>query len=476
MPRFLFLLIFAWFTTPLDASASETTPSRPAVSKADTTAAAKTQTVRQGMTLSDVLSHVYNNSPRLQAAKAGLHAAHELYPQALAGRRPTVTTQASIYSTDVESSNFGRGDGATTKEFSANIEQPLYTSGRSDAQVNKAHALIKASYATFLQSEQDLFYETTRAYMSVVRDRQIADLSQQNENILHTELKAVTERFDGGDLTKTDVEQTRARLARAQADRVSAQSNLEESYAAFQAVTGFAVSGALHYPVPAFGFPAGLPDMVRIAEERNQILSEARHQLEAAEGEVDTALSELLPQIKAFASYQKEYDPQPGIIDESQVETIGLRATLTLYQGGSIQSRVREAKSRAQQNRFKILDTQQDIKAQVLESWKTVKMSEQEMAARQSEIDAARRARDGVKEEARMGERTTLDMLDADQEVIGAQTSYINARYASTMASFALARALGMLSPEGVGLGQLAYDPGTHYHQTGDKWFSLDPE
>lgn len=474
MPRFLFPLALIWLTVPMAAAVAEAPP--PPTAPEKSSAVSKPGAPGQGMSLPDVLTHVYNNSPQLQAAKAGLHAVHELYPQALAGRRPTVTTQASIYSTDVESSNFGRGDGATTKEFSANIEQPLYTSGRTDAQVDRANALIKASYATFLQGEQDLFYETARAYMDVIRDRQIVGLSQQNEEILNAELKAVSERFDGGDLTRTDVEQTRARLARAQADRVSAQSNLEQSYAAFQAVTGFAASGALLYPVPAFSFPPGLADMVRMAEEKNQVLSEARHQLEAAEGEVDAAFSELLPQLKAFASYQKEYDSQPGIIDESQVETIGLRATLTLYQGGTTQSRVREAKSRAPQNRFKILETQQDIKAQVLESWKTLKMSEQEMAARQSEIDAAKRARDGVREEARMGERSTLDTLDADQEVIGAETSYINARYAATLASFALARSLGLMSPEGIGLGGIAYDPGHHYHDTGDKWFSLDPE
>lgn len=430
---------------------------------------------KQGLTLQDTLMHVYNNSPQLKAAKAGLHAAHELYPQALAGRRPSLSAQGSIYSTDVESSNFGRGDGATTKEFSVNLEQPLYSSGRTDAQVDRANAMIKASYATFLQGEQDLFFQTARAYMNVIRDRQILHLSQQNEDILRQELNAVNERFEGGDVTKTDVEQTKSRLARAQADRVGAHSNLEESYAAFQGVTGFSVSGALHYPVPNFSFPATLNEMIVIAEDKNQILHESRHQLHAAEHEADAVLSELLPQIKAFASYQKEYDPQPGIIDESQVETLGLRATLTLYQGGSIRSRVREARSRAQQRRYDIQDKQQDIKAQVLESWKTLKMAQEQMTARTEEIESAKRARDGVKEEARMGERSILDTLDADQEVISAETSYIHVRYASVMASFALARALGIFSPEGVGLGQIAYDPGDHYRRAGDKWISMDP-
>ncbi len=431
---------------------------------------------REGMALQDVLTHVYNNSPRLQAAKAGLHAAHEQYPQALAGWRPTVTTQASIYTTDVESSNFGRGDGATTKDFSVNVEQPVFSSGKVDAQVDRANAIIKASYATYLQAEQDLFYRTAQAYMDVVRDRQIFALSQQNEEILRTELKAVNERFEGGDLTLTDVEQTKARLARSQADRLGAHSNLEESYAAFEGITGFAVAGALHYPVPAFAFPAQFSDMVRIAEEKNQTLEEARRQLQIAEEEVDINLRELLPQIKAFASYQKEYDPQPGIIDEAEVQTLGMRATLTLYQGGAIRSRVREAKSRAQQRRYQILDAQQDIRAQVLESWKMLKMAEQEVVSRNGEIDATKRARDGVREEARMGERTTLDVLDADQEVIAAESSYIAARYTATMASFALARALGVFTPEGIGLGGIAYDPGDHYRSAGDKWLSTDPE
>lgn len=428
-----------------------------------------------GVGLADVLRHVFQNDPGLQAAKAGLHAAHELYPQALAGWRPTVNAQTSIYATNVESSNFGRGDGATTKEASINVEQPVFTSGRTDAQVDKANALIKASYATYLQGEQDLLFDTARAYMNVIRDRQILALIVDNEEILQKEMTAVTERFEGGDITRTDVEQTAARMARAQADRIKAMGTLEASYATFQAVVGYVPSGPLYYPVAIFGFPATLDAMVLFAEEKNQILRNARFQLAAAEEDVDVHLRQLLPQITAFASYSKEYDPQPGIIDESEVQTIGLRATLTLYEGGAVRSRVREAKSRAQQRRFEILDAQKDIKADVLESWKLLKMAQDEMSSRQAEIEATKRARDGVREEARMGERTTLDILDADQEVIGAETDYVRARYNAMMAQFSLARSLGLFTPEGVGMGAMAYDPGDHYRRAGNKWFTLSP-
>ena len=219
------------------------------------TAPATRPVSEKGMSLQDVLRHVYVNDPGLLAARSSLHATHELYPQALASRRPTISAEASIYTSNIENSNFTQGTGATTKQVSLDAEQPLYTSGRSDAQVDKVNNLIKAAYATYLQAEQDLLYRTAYAYMTVIRDRELLSLSQENENILKEEEKAVTERFQGGELTRTDVEQTKARVAKAQADRLNAWRALETSYAAFEKVTGQQPAGTFYYPVPGFTFP-----------------------------------------------------------------------------------------------------------------------------------------------------------------------------------------------------------------------------
>jgi outer membrane protein len=429
-----------------------------------------------GLSLQSVLRHVYDHDPGLQSARAGLHAAHELYPQALAGRRPTLNTQTSIYTTHIESSNFSQGTGATTKDASVNLDQPVYTSGRTDAQVDKANNLVKAAYAAYLQTEQELLYDTARIYTDVVRDRELLRLGQENQRILTTEYDAVNERFTGGDLTRTDVEQTAARLARAQANVLSARRGLETSYAQFEGVTGFLPDGTLFYPVPAFVFPETLDVMFEMATRHNQTLQEARYQLAAAQDDIDANIRELLPDIRAFASYDKQYDPQPGITSESETQTIGLRATMVLYQGGALRSRIRESKSLARQRQYAVTDAEQQTRAEILEAWKTLKMTQQEMDIRRNEIKASKIAREGVKEEAHMGERTTLDILDADQEVLSAEIAYVQARHDSIVAAFSLARLLGIFSPEAIGLGDIAYDPGDHYRAAGDKVFSLSDE
>ncbi len=389
----------------------------------------------ENFTLEKILRHVYIYNPSLEASRAELRATHELYPQALAGWKPIVEAETSVYASDVESSNFSGADGATTKEIDLSITQPLYRGGMTEAETNRSYSLIKAGFGRLLQKEQEVLLNAATAYMDVIRERTLLNLRISNEKILEQELAAVKERFTAGDVTQTDVRQAQARLARAKAEHVAASGRLEDSRAAFERVVGFAPDETLYIPGMVFPFPPAIKDMITHAEEENPALATSKSQQEAAENDIRLRWGELLPQVSAFATYNKQFDPQPGLVDESETKTIGVRAKILFYEAGSVRSRVREAKSTASQREQEVSQIRRAIREDIASNWSTLLSARAEISARQEEAEAARAAVEGVREEARMGERTVLDILDADQDVLSADAALARAHRDEVVAS-----------------------------------------
>lgn len=418
------------------------------------------------LSLDDAFRHAYANNPDLQAAMAENRAVHELYPQAVAGWRPTLNAEASIYASDVDSSNFGRGDGATTKDLSLSLDQPIYRGGRTTAETARARHLIAASDARLREMQQVVFFNVAAAYMNVLRDQALLNIQQSNVSRLQTEFDAARERFSGGDVTRTDVSQAEARLAAAHSGYIAATAALEGSRAGFERETGFLPSSVMYYPTRDFGFPATLEEMIREAEENNPRLTSLEAQHEAALQDIKRNNADSLPQVSAFASYNQQYDPQPGIIDEAEVRMIGLRARLALYQGGADRARVREAKHTAMRRQYEAEGTRYSLREEITRNWRQYNAAMQEISARQKEVESTGAARDGVSEEARMGERTILDILDADQEILNAEAGLVRARYNAVLSSHALAASLGYLTPARMGIADDAA-PGRGMAQSG---------
>lgn len=405
---------------------------------------AKAQVAATELTLAQALAHTRDSSPTLAAAKAELEAARELYPQARAGWKPTINADASIYRSDIDNSNFGNADGTTTKDFSLNLEQPLFRSGRTTAQTARAESLIRAAEAQYKRIEQDTLYAAAQSYINVLSDRKLYELRKDNEYFLNEERRATQEKLDAGMLTITDIRQAEARLARAQAETLHASGRLESSYAAFQRITGL-------NPVQTFFYPADISLMTSLdaltsqAHTDNPDIIAAHHTHEASEHHIEASFREHFPQIFAFASFNKQYDPQPGIVDDSETRTIGIRAAIPLYDAGVTASRVREAKSTAIQRNREMENIHRRIEAALRAEWKNREAAISEMNARHLEISAAEHARDGVKEEARLGERTILDILDADQDLLSSQAALIEARRAELLARYRIFALLGQL-------------------------------
>jgi len=403
------------------------------------------------LTLDETLRRVWQENPTLQAGREEFKAVQELYPQAMAGWHPNLNAETSITSTDIESGNFANGDGATTKSGSINIEQPIFRGFRTTGERDAAKRRIDSAHANQKMMEQDVFLRTVEAYVNVIRDRQLLDLQQKNKGLLTKEKEAVQARFEAGDITQTDVRQTEARYSNALADEAVAESRLKASEAEFEEVTGISPPEYMEMPVIGFVFPQTAAELVSMAGNQNPELTRSRHDHEAAQSDIKIVESGFYPQVAAFASYIKEYDPQPGIIDESETSTIGIRARINLYEGGKNISQRREAKFRTNKRLIEIREAEMAVKGDLISNWRRYQAYDAEIAARELEITAAKFSAEGVREEANMGDRTILDMLEAEQEVLDAQSNLVEAKRGRILSAYRLAAALGLLIPERLG-------------------------
>lgn len=404
------------------------------------------------LTLGHALQRVYHENPTILVARYNLRATQELYPQAAAGWQPRVGAETSITSTNIETGNFSQGDGATTKGASVNIEQPLFTGFRTSAEMEAAEYRIAADTDNLRQTQQDVFMAAAEAYMGVIRDRQLVLLQRKNKDILERQLESVRARFDAGDVTQTDVKQTEARYSNAVADEAIAESTMLRSEATFEQMTGMPPNAVFVMPDITFAFPETLDELIELAARQNPAISSKRKSHEAAEEDIRSAKSNFYPQITAFANHIKEYDPQPGIVEDSETSAIGLRARISLYEGGANMSRVRQAKSRASQRFVEVIEAEQAVRADIVAFWRSYMTYGSEIDAREQGVEAARYSAEGVREEARLGDRTVFDMLEAEQNVLDAETALVRAKSDRVITAYRLAAALGMLVAERMGI------------------------
>lgn len=395
---------------------------------------------------------VHSQNPTILAAREQLGETLELKAQARSGWLPTISAEASLFATDISSSNFSNGTGATTKDYLVSLNQPIWRGGRTFAENARAKALINAGHALLSRIEQDVFFNAVRAYTDVIQERRIFTLREENVKILEEDLKAAKERKKLGEITKTDVDQANTRLLRSKSTLVNAKTDLDIAVSVYEEIVGQIPPQNLVLPDNLFSFPETIEEMSEIAYQHNPEILIAHFEQLAAEHEIDVNIRELFPQISAFASANRQYDPQPGIIEDAETETIGIRATLALYQGGATRSRIREARKSAERRKYEAIETQKSIRQSITENWRSFLASEIERQTREEETKAAKSALHGVREESRLGQRTTLDVLDANEELIDAQVNLARAYRNEIVAKYALATSLGFLTPHNLGM------------------------
>lgn len=429
--------------------------------------------VVHAQSLSEALSTAYQSNPQLNAERARLRATDEQVPQALSGFRPTVQAFSEVGPQWVDSNDRSLVGSEDRELFSrtvgGSIEQPIYRGGQTAAAVRGAENTVRAGRAQLSATEQDVLLRAATAYSDVFRDQAVLELTIRNEQRLARQLEATRDRFNVGEVTRTDVYQAEARLARATAERIAAEGDLAASRAAFRNVVGTAPALLTRPPVPE-GMPASLTQANALATEWNPSVTNAEYGQRSAFDAIDQVRGEMLPQVSLVGRLQRAYEESRNgarIDDASAMVNV----TIPLYQSGAVYSRLRESKQTAAQRRRQLDQSQLDAVESSTRAWNALETAVAEIGSLTKQVEANQIALEGVEREAEVGARTVLDVLDAQQELLDSQVSLARAERDQVVAAFQLKSAIGQLTARQLRLPVQYYDPEEHYQQVRGAWF-----
>lgn len=423
-------------------------------------------------TLEEALALAYTNNPSLLSSRAELRATDEFVPQALSGWRPRVTLdgQAGL---EWEDTSVSDDESLEPRAASLNVTQPLYRGGRTVSGTRQAENQVLAQREILASVEQDVLLRAVTAYMDVLRDEAVLQLNINNEQVLQRQLEAARDRFEVGEITRTDVAQAESRLSLATSNRIAAEGQLTTSRAIYREVVG-QMPGTLVQPAPATGLPASEEEAVAGSQSNPAVLA-AEYIERAARDGVDVVFGELLPEINLLGDVTTGEDLSSSGVSTSSASIVA-RVVIPLYEGGGTHARVREAKERVSQRRQDI-EVQRRAAAQfATTAWRALQTARSQIASFQAQVRAAEIALEGVQQEAAVGSRTVLDILDAEQELLDARVGLVRAQRDEVVASYQVLSAIGRLTAADLGLPVEYYDVERHYREVRDKWWGTGPD
>lgn len=424
------------------------------------------------VTLEQALAAAYANNPSLNASRASLRATDESVPQAKAGNRPTVSANGTVTGSYTDNSPGTTADNSNAN-ISLSLNQPLFSGFTVKNSVKQSEANVSAARSTLKVTEQSVLLDTVTAYMDVVRDAQILGFRRQTVAFLNEQLRAARDRFDVGEGTRTDVAQAESRLSQARSDVNSAEANLAASRAAFTQVTGLPASGLKNGRNADKYIPRTLAKAIDISQSEHPSIQSAIFSADAAAMNVKVQEGGLLPTVSLQGSVSSQQNFGNQQADTTQSASIVGRVDVPIYQGGAVASRIREAKHNLGAARINIDVARDSIRASVISNWSALKAARASITSAQAEVRANTVALEGIQEERRVGQRTTLDVLDQRDELTNSQIVLAGARRDRVVAGYSLLSAIGRLNSDVLALGVTTYRPKLNYVKTKDKWFGL---
>ena len=422
----------------------------------------------QADTLRDALVRTYAANPTVTGARARQRAIDENVAIARADGRPRLIGRAEI----TQSYNgVHLRDGGRVFTGGVDLDFPIYQGGGVKNAVRAADARVVAGRADLRATEGDVFTDAVAAYMDVIRDTSIVDLNSNQVKVLETNLQASKDRFEVGDLTRTDVAQSEARLSLARSQLATAQGQLTVSRENYQRIIG-SPPGTLEPPPPLPPLPASPDQAVDIALANNPDLISASAGAQAAGFDVRAANAARLPTLSAVtgASYNNFLGTEDRVIgatgrDQTDA-SIGLTARIPLYQGGGVAARVRQARASESQALEQTIATERFVIADVRGSFASYQSAKERIVSSEAGVAANTLALEGTRAENSAGTRTILDVLNAEQELLNSQVSLVTARRDEYVAGFALLNAMGKAEMRDLGLdGGTLYDPVANYER-----------
>ncbi|SFG22912.1 outer membrane protein [Novosphingobium sp. CF614] len=433
-------------------------------------------------TLREALIAAYQTNPSLEAARAQQRGIDENVPIARASGLPSASTDAS-YTEFLKRSPNSFTSPARTLSLGANLGVPIYSGGAVKNQVKAAKFRVEAGQASLRGTESDIFAAVVAAYMDVIQNEAIVGLNRKNVDVLTVNLQATTDRFEIGDVTRTDVAQSQSRLALAQSDARTAEANLAAAREAYIQLIGKAPE-ALEAPPPLPNLPASPENAVDIALESNPDLIAAREQTKAADKDIDVAGAGRLPRVSLFASgaYNNYFDTLGGSSAAAFAQTektaqAGAQISIPIFQGGLPAAQRRQAQAQASATLENEIATERGVIAQVRSAYSSWLAANDVIRSSQVAVDAAALSLEGVRAENSVGNRTILDILNAEQESLNAQVRLVTARRNAYVAGFNLLAAMGKAEARDLNLdSDILYDPEINYERVRRKVFDWDDD
>ena len=426
-------------------------------------------------TLESALSRAYVGNPTLGAQRASVRATDENIPRALSGYRPTVTAVGSVgesYATGQTQTPLGSGyvnfrRGLTPRSVGLQASQNLFNGFRTTNTTRQAETQVLGARETLRNTEMSTLFNGAQSYMNVLRDTAILDLQRNNVEVLEEQLRQTRDRFNVGEVTRTDVAQAESRLAASRSQVSLAEANLQASIATFRQVIGVEPRQLAPGRPVDWLVPPTLAGAVQIGLEEHPAVISALHAVDAAELQVKITEGELAPTVNLVGSVSQAYATSyTG--DQALSASIAAQISVPLYEGGEVYARVRQAKETAGQRRIEAEATRDQVRAAVISSWGSLESAKANVQAAQAQVTAAEVALTGVREEARVGQRTTLDVLNQQQELLNARVNLITAQRDRVVASYSVVQSIGRLTAASLVLNVTRYDPVTHFDQVRD--------
>jgi len=433
--------------------------------------------------LREALATAYRTNPTLLAARASQRAVDETVPIEKSNGLPSIDGQATYTELIKKSANsFTSPDRVFNGNVSLSV--PIYSGGAVRNAVKAAKTRVQAGQADLRGTESAVFSQVVAAYMDVILNEAVVGLNRKQVEVLNVNLQATTDRFEIGDLTRTDVAQSQARLALARGDTRTAEANLAAAREFYIQLVGQPPID-LQPPPPLPNLPETAEQAETLALENNPDILAAQERAKAAEHDIDVAGAGRLPTLEAFSqgAYQDYFGTLGGNIGGSvfaQSETTaqaGVRATIPVFQGGLPAARRRQAQANAAAALETEIAVERDVIAQTRAAFSSWKAANELISSTQSAVDAAELSLEGVRAENSVGNRTILNILDAEQELLQARVRLVTARRNAYVAGFSLLAAMGRAEAKDLNLdGGALYDPQDNYRRVRGKWFDWDDD
>ena len=430
-------------------------------------------------TIEAALVRAYQNNPQLNAQRAQVRSTDENVPQALSGYRPKVALTGSVGVQYTDTQINSQAQNGVLRTITHGIDAPrsvgvtatqnLYNGNQTANRTRAAESQVSGAREALRVLEQTVLLQAATVYMDYLRDAATLEVQRSNVRVLEQTLKQTRDRFNVGEVTRTDVAQSEAQLAAGNTQALTAESNLTTTRSNFRRIIGNEPSNlAPGSPVDRY-LPGSLASAVSLSLIENPNVTAGMYGIDVNYLQVKINEGALLPTINFQVAATQSYEQTMSIFRSFGASAVA-SINAPIYQGGAEYSLIRQSKENLAQQRLNLETTRDQTRANVVTAWGQLQAGKAQVQSAQAQVTASEIALNGVREEAKAGQRTTLDVLNAQQALVNARVALVTAQHDRVVASYSVLSAVGRLAPQVLGLNTTVYDPSVHYQQVRDSW------